>query len=288
MQSLENILENLSHHGYEFCFLLKDTKVKENSGDPFFTKCYLTSAAKSNLSVNLENILGDQDIRMYSKAHNYLKTISLNLNERNKIKEYLLAAFKLLRQVPCKALAKLWIKRIEPKKKTKYPYIKGNLMKPEWWPSDVEHREPDHLQKPERLNLMCTIIMDVLPNIPDNEIIEDLIRSTLGMSLFKKDSIKKEVILSIFNISTHLRLRKEPSIIVADLMNTKKKYKMKETHKNHHQHHGHFKNTKVDRTNAFGSPESSTVSSAEESTRADTMCAEPVSYTHLDVYKRQH
>jgi Protein of unknown function (DUF2841) len=56
--------------------------------------------------------------------------------------------FKQLQQLVCKVVAKAWIKVIEPKKQTNFPYNKGNDKKPPWWPDDVKHKEPDHLMKP--------------------------------------------------------------------------------------------------------------------------------------------
>lgn len=60
----------------------------------------------------------------------------------------------------CKAIAKSYIKLVEPRKQVHFPYngrkvisgvsqrVDPELTKPEWWPDGVEHREPDHLQKP--------------------------------------------------------------------------------------------------------------------------------------------
>ncbi|KAI9766790.1 MAG: hypothetical protein M1840_006265 [Geoglossum simile] len=66
--------------------------------------------------------------------------------------------FKQLQQLVCKVVAKAWIKVIEPKKQTNFPYNKGNDKKPPWWPDDVKHKEPDHLMKPERLKLVMTLL----------------------------------------------------------------------------------------------------------------------------------
>jgi hypothetical protein len=55
--------------------------------------------------------------------------------------------FDSLQQQTCKVVVKAWIKVIEPKKQTRYPYNKGNEGKPPWWPQDLRHKEPDHLVK---------------------------------------------------------------------------------------------------------------------------------------------
>ncbi|GAA5868396.1 hypothetical protein JCM8547_002179 [Rhodosporidiobolus lusitaniae] len=53
-----------------------------------------------------------------------------------------------------KHLAKVWIKAVEPHKQTKHPYHRGEESKPEWWPREVKHKEPDHLGKGERKALL--------------------------------------------------------------------------------------------------------------------------------------
>lgn len=60
---------------------------------------------------------------------------------------YYTARFAALQQTTCKLVVKNWIKVIEPKKQMKFPYNKGEDLKPQWWPQGVRHREPDHLSK---------------------------------------------------------------------------------------------------------------------------------------------
>lgn len=61
--------------------------------------------------------------------------------------QYYAARFAALQQATCKLVVKAWIKVIEPKKQMKFPYNKGEDLKPSWWPAGVRHREPDHLSK---------------------------------------------------------------------------------------------------------------------------------------------
>lgn len=63
------------------------------------------------------------------------------------IDNYYSTRFAALQQATCKLVVKAWIKVIEPKKQMKYPYNKGEELKPVWWPEGVRHREPDHLSK---------------------------------------------------------------------------------------------------------------------------------------------
>lgn len=85
-------------------------------------------------------------------------TSTITLATREAVDEFLEAKFGQIQQNCCKTVAKAWIKVIEPKKQNKFPYNKGESAKPEWWPSDVRHKEPDHLMKHERLKLLMTIL----------------------------------------------------------------------------------------------------------------------------------
>lgn len=58
--------------------------------------------------------------------------------------------FRQMQQLTCKVVAKAWIKVIEPKKQSNFPYNRGDESKPSWWPTGARHKEPDHLMKPGR------------------------------------------------------------------------------------------------------------------------------------------
>lgn len=69
--------------------------------------------------------------------------------------------FEHLGQTVCANILKAWIKVVEPKKQTKYPYKdkKGKEGRaPPWWPTGMRHIEPDHLHKDERPRLLSSII----------------------------------------------------------------------------------------------------------------------------------
>ncbi|WOO84460.1 putative protein [Vanrija pseudolonga] len=71
------------------------------------------------------------------------------------------ARFEHLGQNVCANVLKAWIKVVEPKKQTKYPYKdkKGNEGRPPpWWPTGLRHIEPDHLHKDERPRLLTSIL----------------------------------------------------------------------------------------------------------------------------------
>ena len=68
------------------------------------------------------------------------------------IDDYYISRFAALQQATCKLVVKAWIKVIEPKKQMKFPYNKGEELRPAWWPEGVRHREPDHLSKTGELD----------------------------------------------------------------------------------------------------------------------------------------
>lgn len=61
----------------------------------------------------------------------------------------------------CKRISKEWIKVIEPNKQAHFPYKAFNDSKPPWWPHEVNHIEPDHLDKPGRISLMIQILRNL-------------------------------------------------------------------------------------------------------------------------------
>ncbi|KAG5363572.1 hypothetical protein CJU89_2750 [Yarrowia sp. B02] len=83
----------------------------------------------------------------------------LDMTDANAVMAYLAALLYVLQQETCKNIARTWIKHIEPKKQSKYPYKQGSLTAPPWWPETVTHREPDHLQKHERVELLSYFLL---------------------------------------------------------------------------------------------------------------------------------
>ncbi|KAK9240869.1 hypothetical protein V1525DRAFT_447766 [Lipomyces kononenkoae] len=88
----------------------------------------------------------------------YTEYYPLVISDREAVTAFLGAKFRQLQQVACKVVAKAWIKVIEPKKQSNHPYNKGDEFKPDWWPSEARHKEPDHLMKPERLVLLVSML----------------------------------------------------------------------------------------------------------------------------------
>lgn len=203
LDKFADVLLNLQNEGYDFSiFIKKKDETRRNTLK--FTQAFVTPAAERLLPLNIWDLVEDESIFKYDKQSigpkcNY-KTINLPLDSWRFLERYLYSAFRNLRQVPCKSIVKVWIKAIEPRKKTKYPYIKGELTKPDWWPANVQHKEPDHLQKDDRMRLMIAIILAVLPEKQDCMVLDDLRQSTLALSLFKREPHKHQILLSVFDI----------------------------------------------------------------------------------------
>ncbi|KAG0684146.1 Transmembrane 9 super member 3 [Pichia californica] len=111
----------------------------------------LSSSSSSSASSSLIN--STSNIR----EHSY-KMINIDPHNKVNVKNFLYNCFEEFQQIPCKLLAKAWIKVIEPRKQSKYPYKNGKISKPFWWPPSCIHKEPDHLKKDERINLLIRII----------------------------------------------------------------------------------------------------------------------------------
>ncbi|EEP79363.1 predicted protein [Uncinocarpus reesii 1704] len=97
--------------------------------------------------------------------------VPLRIGETDKVLDYYASALRAFQQINCRQIAKAFIKMIEPRKQVKHPYNGGRgplgekgdpeKTKPDWWPAGVEHREPDHLKKPDRVELLVHIIRNL-------------------------------------------------------------------------------------------------------------------------------
>lgn len=83
----------------------------------------------------------------------------LRVDNTDLLRRYYEKAFEDFQQLNCRAIAKSYIKLVEPRKQVHFPYngrkviagvsqrVNPELTKPGWWPKDVLHKEPDHLLK---------------------------------------------------------------------------------------------------------------------------------------------
>lgn len=104
---------------------------------------------------------GDREtwLMAISKASSQSTKTTISIDNADLLRLYYEEGLERFHQTNCRALAKSYIKLIEPHKRTHYPYngrmvVSGRLRqldpettKPPWWPSGVTHREPDRLTK---------------------------------------------------------------------------------------------------------------------------------------------
>lgn len=81
------------------------------------------------------------------------------IRDEDLLRRYYEKAFQNLQQTNCRAIAKVYVKLVEPRKQVNYAYngrkiiagrtqqLDPDVTKPPWWPAGVSHREPDHLPK---------------------------------------------------------------------------------------------------------------------------------------------
>lgn len=97
----------------------------------------------------------------------------LRVGNRDLLRQYYEKAFEDFQQLNCRAIAKSYIKLVEPRKQVHFPYngrkviagvsqrVDPEMTKPGWWPAGVLHREPDHLLKRDRLRLLVHILCEM-------------------------------------------------------------------------------------------------------------------------------
>ncbi|AGO13923.1 AaceriAGR060Wp [[Ashbya] aceris (nom. inval.)] len=213
MDALKDVLAVLRAEGYQFAVLLQPPQAQGLSNERFEEQVVsdnLPSLLRSRVErlANMSNTFVCANPRARSCVHGRTgwspRRVELDTGNRTAVERYLNAAFRLLRQLPCKQISKSWIKVIEPKKKARYPYMMGEQSKPNWWPRDVEHREPDHLQKPDRLALMTAIMLRVAPLCyRENRLIyKDMQDATHALFKGDRESFLKELILeNVYRVS---------------------------------------------------------------------------------------
>ncbi|KAJ5376169.1 hypothetical protein N7509_013055 [Penicillium cosmopolitanum] len=101
------------------------------------------------------------------------KKVAISVKDHDFLTLYYEKAFENIQQTNCRTLAKAYVKLVEPQKQVNYPYngrkviagtksqLDPNETKPPWWPSRVTHREPDHLPKFERIQLLVHILCEL-------------------------------------------------------------------------------------------------------------------------------
>ncbi|OKL58039.1 hypothetical protein UA08_06737 [Talaromyces atroroseus] len=99
----------------------------------------------------------------------------IRVDDEARLKKYYEKAFEGFQQLNCRVIAKAFIKLVEPRKQVNYPYngrrassspggerrADPEMTKPPWWPAGVTHKEPDHLLKAERIQLLIHILREL-------------------------------------------------------------------------------------------------------------------------------
>ncbi|KAL4897673.1 hypothetical protein BDV59DRAFT_197949 [Aspergillus ambiguus] len=102
-----------------------------------------------------------------------LRWSAIRVGNRELLRTYYDKAFENFQQLNCRAIAKAFVKLVEPRKQVNHPYngrkttagssqrVDPELTKPKWWPAGVTHREPDHLLKADRIRLLVHILCEL-------------------------------------------------------------------------------------------------------------------------------
>ncbi|RHZ65309.1 DUF2841 domain-containing protein [Aspergillus thermomutatus] len=98
------------------------------------------------------------------------KRTAIRIGQTDVLRQFYEKAFENLQQLNCRVIAKAFVKLVEPRKQVNHPYngcrtvmggpcqkLDPELTKPKWWPTGVQHKEPDHLLKHgvSRSSLAC-------------------------------------------------------------------------------------------------------------------------------------
>ncbi|KAA8901729.1 hypothetical protein FN846DRAFT_781031 [Sphaerosporella brunnea] len=128
---------------------------KRPSQDDSGTSRKKKSVPRAELPTERRGSSGSDDIAEGISSEDYQPLI---IGDRAAVTTFYMTRLRQMQQLMCKVVAKAWIKVVEPKKQSNFPYNRGEESKPAWWPRDVRHKEPDHLMKPERLTLLLTML----------------------------------------------------------------------------------------------------------------------------------
>jgi Protein of unknown function (DUF2841) len=150
-------------------------------------------------------------------VENHSQLIGIEVQDSEKLKEYLFDAFTSFQQINCRTLCKSWIRTIEPKKQVNHPY-NGNLKvkgaqkfpsndllplkdsdpeetKPKWWPSkdDCPHKEPDHIKK-ERKSLQSTFSNSLLTELERLALLCHILMNTRDLHDCSTEDLRQAII----------------------------------------------------------------------------------------------
>ncbi|KAI1829005.1 hypothetical protein DTO006G1_7941 [Penicillium roqueforti] len=92
---------------------------------------------------------------------NYTSRIPLIIGDTDRVIVYYKSTLDCFRQPNCSAIIKAAIKFIEPGKRFEHPYNRKDATKPDWWPSHITHKHPQHMRKEDRIELLIHILYNL-------------------------------------------------------------------------------------------------------------------------------
>ncbi|OBT92686.1 hypothetical protein VE01_09686 [Pseudogymnoascus verrucosus] len=124
---------------------------------------YDDDSSDSSMSPGSRKRLRATGTRSRDRAIPTLPTRTISIGDDAARDDVYRQCLKDMQQNGCKVLGKAWVKLLEPKKQSTYPYTKGASKRPPWWPAmtgpnKIRHKEPDHLHKRERIILLMHIL----------------------------------------------------------------------------------------------------------------------------------
>ncbi|KAK8179729.1 hypothetical protein BC567DRAFT_225030 [Phyllosticta citribraziliensis] len=160
-----------------------------------------------------------------------LPTVSFEIQDFRQVVSHTGLRFEQSQQLAAKTVLKQWIKAIEPKKQSRFPYVNSDENKsgkkrskprdgpdtPAWWPKErqewwgwlphpgcktlerVRHKEPDHLRKDERLVLGVQILLVKAEEDGGIDLLENSTKDcTLKFDQDKAGSVERQRMRHIF------------------------------------------------------------------------------------------
>lgn len=204
-------LESLIAELREYQYILV---IKRETGLDAYSSYFTESQKDAVISILLEREDKPSSITALTIPIPALKNIkSINFGT-NQVLPHYQKAMTSLSQLVCKAVAKIWIKVAEPNKQANHPYKYSNESKPAWWPSGVDHIEPDHLDKHGRMELMISILRN------DSISIEEMRARTNVMDVkpLGVKTVVDKILFELYYFARFDRLHKRGQLAEADII----------------------------------------------------------------------
>ncbi|KAK6897201.1 hypothetical protein K6H09_000621 [Candida tropicalis] len=140
-------------------FMLITQGISPTTDFSFHFSNHFTKSETTDIRIILErSITNIRPVLNHFKTIKLYKSFNPSINN-DEVACQLRDLFNSLNQNVCKDIAKSWIKILQPDKQKYFPYTRKDI-KPEWWPPNVVHTEPDHLKKDERIQVLINVVRD--------------------------------------------------------------------------------------------------------------------------------